>query len=160
MRKLGILAAAVAVLAACATPASAEGESPQQMDFANADPERACKLINDSEFKFAIYYGSGQTGSWRTIGFNVYDFASVQASWDLKYHPLWFCGTGAGTPPRGYSQEIKNNAASGDNWHYKYWARIHYNRGYGGPRDELAPLNDTQYRFNYVYNENASFSWG
>ncbi|MEU9084453.1 hypothetical protein [Streptomyces sp. NPDC048357] len=157
IRKGMISAMAGIFLMVSAAPAWAD-LSEEQQAYANSDNSLACKLPQDSTFKFAIYYNSGPSGSWRTIGYNVYDMDSVRYQpWHSR--PLTFCGSGAGTPPAGFGQNIKNNAATGDNWHYKYWANVHFYSGYGGPKDSLAPLNDTLYQFVHVYNDNASFSW-
>ncbi|UUY52300.1 hypothetical protein NRK68_34025 (plasmid) [Streptomyces yangpuensis] len=146
------------IILAASAPAAWADLSEEQQEYANSSNNLACGIPQESTFKFAIYFNSGQAGSWRMIGYNVYDMEWV------RYQPnrsaaLKFCGGGVGTPPAGYGQKIKNNAATGDNWHYKYWANVHFNRGYSGPKDSLAPYNDALYQFAYVYNENASFSW-
>ncbi|MEU9165686.1 hypothetical protein [Streptomyces sp. NPDC048424] len=157
IRKVTVSAMVGIALLSSAAPAWAD-LSEEQQAYANSDPNLACTIPQGSSFKFAIYYNSGLTGSWRMIGYNVYDFDWVRYQ---PHHsaPLTFCGSGAGTPPSGFGKNVKNNAATGDNWHYKYWANVHYYSGYGGPKDSLPPLNDTLYQFAYVYNENASFSW-
>lgn len=157
IRKGIVSAIAGMTLLSSAVPAWAD-LSEEQQAYANSDATLACKTPQESTFKFAIYYNSGLAGSWRTIGYNVYDFDWVRYQ-PHQSAPLRFCGSGAGTPPAGFGKNIKNNAATGDNRHYKYWANVHYNSGYSGPKDSLSPYNDTLYQFVYVYNENASFSW-
>ncbi|WP_432158345.1 MULTISPECIES: hypothetical protein [unclassified Streptomyces] len=53
---------------------------------------------------------------------------------------------------------MKNNAASGENFHYKYTARVYFRSGYKGAQDAMAPYQHID-RFPHVYNNNASFQF-
>ncbi|MBM7054300.1 MULTISPECIES: hypothetical protein [Streptomyces] len=128
------------------------------IDYENLYSSEGCKEPTPSKFKFHIYFNSGMDGSYRNIGYSVYDFDRLKPGGsDPGAYPLRFCIIGAsGTP--GAGQKIKNNAASAENDHYKYKARVHFYSGYTGPKDVMNP-GQTIARFRYVYNENASFSW-
>ncbi|MET9361601.1 hypothetical protein ABZX93_11845 [Streptomyces sp. NPDC006632] len=112
-----------------------------------------CGAPYNSPFAFHIYYNSGEGGSYRNIGYSVYDFDALRPG-DGHVHPLLFCGGGAA----GSAQHIKNNAASADNTHNKWTARVYYNSGYKGNQDAIGPQQNDD-RFRNVYNENASFQW-
>ncbi|SED22372.1 hypothetical protein SAMN05428945_4236 [Streptomyces sp. 2224.1] len=66
---------------------------------------------------------------------------------------LLFCNSGSCS-----GKGIKNNAASGENSHYKYLARVYCNSGYKGAQDVIGPYQYID-RFPHVYNQNASFQW-
>lgn len=129
-------------------------------DDANLHSMEACQeWPSSSAFKFHIYYNSGMNGSWRNIGYSVWDFNAVRPGGsDPGAYPLKFCQIGASSPWPGSGQRIKNNAASAENDHYKYMANVHYNSGYKGPADIMGPGQSIA-RFRNVYNENASFEW-
>jgi hypothetical protein len=119
----------------------------------------ACESPDSSSFNFHIYYNSGLNGAWRNIGYHVYNFDVLRpggSSHDT--YPLRFCSEGASSPWPGSGQHIKNNAASGENTHYKYKAHVYYNSGYKGVQDVMDPYQHHD-RFINVYNENASFQW-
>ncbi|WP_240435025.1 hypothetical protein [Streptomyces sp. YIM 130001] len=98
-------------------------------------------------------------GSYRNIGYSVYDFNAVRPGGSNPgTYSLKFCVFGASNPWPGSAQKIKNNAASGDNDHYKYTARVYYNSGYKGAQNSMAPYQHIA-RFTKVYNDNASFRW-
>ncbi|WP_078850198.1 hypothetical protein [Streptomyces sp. NRRL F-5126] len=126
---------------------------------ANNDEENlmsmeACKVPYTSKFKFAIYYNSGLNGAYRDIGYSVYDFNALRiGGTDPSTHPLTFCDGHAGA-----GQHIKNNAASGENNHPTYMARVYYNSGYKGSQDVIGPYQQHD-QFVNVYNEDASFKW-
>lgn len=155
MRKtLGVLAGAAAVFVTATVVAPVA----QADDEDNLYSMQACdELPSTSDFKFHIYYNSGQGGAWRNIGYSVYDFNALRPG-DGHAHPLRFCNIGASNPWPGSLQNIKNNAASGENDHYKYWARVYFHSGYKGNQDAMAPYQHID-RFRNVYNENASFRW-
>ncbi|MFH8553291.1 hypothetical protein ACH4FE_06585 [Streptomyces celluloflavus] len=123
-------------------------------DDSNLHSMEACAAPSISAFKLHMHYNSGQNGAYRNIGYSVYDFDRVQPGGsDPGAYPLTYCPGGSGT-----GQHIKNNAASGENEHYKYWARVYYNSGYKGAQDVMAPYQHID-QFRNVYNENASFQW-
>jgi hypothetical protein len=78
---------------------------------------------------------------------------------DSQITPLDFCELldADGVWP-GSGLAIKNDAASGENDHYEYYARVYYNSGYKGAQDVMAPYQHID-RFVNVYNEDASFQW-
>lgn len=127
-------------------------------DTLNLYSPEACKSPHSSGFKFHIFYNSGQGGAYRNIGYSVYNFDSVPDGVDGVTTPLRFCEIGASAPWPGSGQRIKNNAASGENEHYKYWAHVYYYSGYKGAKDSMAPYQHID-QFRNVYNENASFQW-
>ncbi|GAA0617174.1 hypothetical protein [Streptomyces crystallinus] len=122
-----------------------------------ASGEVLCGDPDDSSFKFHIYYNSGPAGSYRNIGYSVYDFDALRPG-DGHVHPLKFCLLGVSSPWPGSGQHIKNNAAAGENTHYKYMARVYYNSGYKGNQDAIGPYQSVG-QFRNVYNEDASFQW-
>ncbi|MGJ5898376.1 hypothetical protein ACSCBZ_41505 [Streptomyces niveiscabiei] len=135
----------------------AHAENPAADDF-NLHSMEACENPGQSGFKFHLYYNSGPAGSYRNIGYNVYDFNALRPG-DGHAHPLRFCIiNGASSPWPGSGLNVKNNAASGSNDHYKYTARVYYYSGYKKPYQSMAPYQEIS-RFTTVYNENASFSW-
>ena len=155
MRKaIGALvgAAAALVLSVAVAPAAMAD------DMDNLQSMQACSVLPyRSAFKFHIYYNSGENGSWRNIGYSVYDFDALRPG-DGHAQPLLFCRLGASAPWPGSGQRIKNNAASAENDHNKYWARVYYHSGYKGAQDVMAPYQHID-RFPHVYNNNASFKW-
>lgn len=110
-----------------------------------------------SKFKMHLWYNSGQNGSFRNIGYSVYDFNALRPG-DGGAHPLHYCTFGASAPWPGSGQKIKNNAASGENTHSKYMARVYYYSGYKKPYQTMGSYQHID-RFTTVYNENASFAW-
>lgn len=110
-----------------------------------------------SKFKLHLWYNSGQGGSFRNIGYSVYDFNALRPG-DGHAHALKYCLFGASSPWPGSGQNIKNNAASGENTHSKYMARIYYYSGYKKPYQTMGAYQQID-RFTTVYNENASFAW-
>ncbi|TKT03590.1 hypothetical protein [Streptomyces lasalocidi] len=144
-----LLASALAVIAA---------PTAQADDFDNLYSEQVCnENWGGSSFKFHIWYNSGQNGSFRNIGSSVYDFNALRPG-DGHAYPLKFCNFGASSPWPGSGQNIKNNAASGENDHYKYTARVFFYSGYKGAQDVMAPYQHID-QFRNVYNNNASFQW-
>lgn len=145
---------AVSIVMMGAGSASANPDGPA----ANLHDMAACSNWYNSKFKFHIWYNSGQSGSYRNIGYSVYDFNALRPG-DGAAYPLRFCTkNGASAPWPGSGLKIKNNAASGENSHYKYMAEVCFNSGYKGVRDKMAPYQHIS-QFRYVYNENASFRW-
>ncbi|MFC8349560.1 hypothetical protein [Streptomyces sp. NPDC057280] len=132
----------------------------QANDFDNMFDPRACEdQYHSGKFAFHIFYNSNLGGSYRNLGYAVYDFGAVTAGGsDSSYQPLKFCLFGASNPWPGSLQSIKNNAASARNDHETYLARVYYNHGYKGVYDQLNPL-ESRAKFRNVYNENASFKW-
>ncbi|MEU6331946.1 MULTISPECIES: hypothetical protein [unclassified Streptomyces] len=122
-------------------------------DTDNLYSAEACKRPSQSKFKFHIYHNTAQGGAWRNIGYSVYNFADVPDGVVGAASPLRFCNSGSGS-----GKGIKNNAASGENSHYKYLARVYYNSGYKGAQDVMGPYQYID-RFPHVYNQNASFQW-
>ncbi|MEV3853705.1 hypothetical protein AB0J38_05180 [Streptomyces sp. NPDC050095] len=153
-------AAAAAVLASSLIllgAGSAQAERPDA-DALNLHSMEACENASTSSFKFHIYYNSGLNGADRSIGYSVYDFNALRPG-DGHAYPLRFCDrNGASSAVPGSSQKIKNNAAGGENTHYKYRAEVCFNSGYKGVRDKIDPYQHHDV-FRYVYNENASFRW-
>ncbi|MFJ8085227.1 hypothetical protein ACIQ6Y_31975 [Streptomyces sp. NPDC096205] len=149
------MAGAAAWLCISTTPAAANTDESNLMSM-----EACQEWPGASAFKLALYYNSSQGGAWRNIGYSVYDFGALRPGGDWPgTHPLRFCViNGASSPWPGSGLNIKNNAASGENFHYKYYARIYFNSGYKGPQDVMAPYQHID-RFRNVYNENASFKW-
>lgn len=132
----------------------------QANDFDNMFDPLVCVDHNRSgKFAFHIFYNSNLGGSYRNIGYAVYDFGAVTAGGsDSSYQPLRFCRFGASSPWPGSGQGIKNNAASARNDHDTYLARVYYSSGHRGVYDQLNPY-ETRAQFRNVYNENASFKW-
>lgn len=157
MRKsLGVLFGVAVALCATVTPAAADDN---YYDDDNLFSMEACELPGRSAFKFAIFYNSGLNGAWRNIGYRVYNFDVLRPGGsDPGTYRLRFCSEGASNPWPGSSQPIKNNAASGENNHPKYTARVYFNSGYKGAQDVMNPYQSIT-RFRNVYNENASFQW-
>lgn len=155
-KKYGVLAGAAALLIASV----ASAPSAQASDEENVMSPERCNYHTVSKFKMHIFYNSGQGGSFRNIGYSVYDFNAQRiGGTDPTVHQLKFCViAGASDYWPGSGQRIKNNAASARNDHYKYTAEVCFNSGYKGVRDKLAPYQHID-RFRYVYNENASFRW-
>ncbi|KAK1185259.1 hypothetical protein B7755_048580 [Streptomyces sp. NBS 14/10] len=118
-----------------------------------------CKDPFASKFKLHLYYNSGQGGAYRNIGYSVYDFSAVKIGGsDPTVHVMKFCQLGVSNPWPGSGQRLKNNAASGENEHYKYMARVYFNSGYKGAQDVMGPQQHID-QFRHVKNENASFRW-
>ncbi|GBQ04406.1 hypothetical protein SSP531S_59020 [Streptomyces spongiicola] len=155
MKRAGVVFATAAAALLISSPAYADW--PPGSDADNLGNEAACDIPYESAFKFHIYFNSGQNGAYRNIGWAVYNFDALRPG-DGHDHPLKYCITGGSRPLPGSGQKIKNNAASGENEHYKYTARVHYNSGYKGPYDAMAPYQHID-RFRNVYNQNASFLW-
>jgi hypothetical protein len=147
--------AVVALGIGLAAPVQAEdlGDYGGNTTTANQLSPNACSASQaSSEYKFAIYYNSNFGGSYRNIGYNVWNFADerIEGAAQGGLQPLKFChgGNGAG-------QGIKNNAASAKNKHATYWAVVYYNSGYKGASDAISrDMNLSQTK-----NQNASFAW-
>ncbi|WP_051852364.1 hypothetical protein [Streptomyces aureocirculatus] len=119
----------------------------------------ACKSPGVSKFKFHIWYNSGQNGSYRNIGYSIYDFNDAPDGVVGAHSALTFCvKNGASAPWPGSGLKVKNNGAAGENEHHKYKARVYVNSGYKGAQDVMAPYQHID-RFRHVYNNNASFKW-
>ncbi|BFO16067.1 hypothetical protein SHKM778_24550 [Streptomyces sp. KM77-8] len=149
------------VCTAIALVLSTGGTAHANADDSNLFSIEACGDIpGRSAFKFTIHYNSGQNGAWRNIGYSVYDFNALKPGGSSStVYKLKFCSTGgASSPPAGAGTNIKNNAASGENFHYKYWARVYFRSGHKGAQDVMAPYQHID-RFRNVYNDNASFKW-
>lgn len=115
-------------------------------------PEACQKTQKQSKFKFAIYYNSNFAGSYRNIGWPVWNFghAPIGGAPQGGTQPLGFCRPGAGA-----GQGIKNNAASAENRHATYVGVVFYNSGYKGASDAIGwGRNLAKTR-----NQNASFKW-
>ncbi|MBT2421910.1 hypothetical protein J7F01_14895 [Streptomyces sp. ISL-22] len=154
LKRVGVLLGAVAALAISVTPASAKPGD----DAENLHSAEACqKTPGKSKFDLTLWYNSGQNGAYLNIGYSVYDFDALRPG-DGHAYPLRYCRLGASNPWPGSGQKIKNNAASGENFHDKYKARIYFHSGYKGAQDVMAPYQHID-RFRNVYNENASFQW-
>lgn len=155
-KKFGVLvgAATLLVMSVAAAP------SAQASDEENLMSMEVCKRPSVSGFKLHLYYNSGQGGAYRNVGYSVYDFGALRVGGDdPSSQPLRFCTiAGASGYWPGSGLRVKNNAASGENDHYKYTAEVCFNSGYKGVRDKMAPYQHID-RFRYVYNENASFRW-
>ncbi|MFE1767138.1 hypothetical protein ACWDBF_09760 [Streptomyces angustmyceticus] len=149
MRKIAVLAGLATALLVAGPAAAATAHD----DTDNLYSAEACKVPGKSKFDFHIYYNSAQSGAWRNIGYSVYNFADVPDGVAGAASPLRFCSSGAGA-----GQGIKNNAASGENSHYKYTARVYYNSGFKGAQDVMAPYQYID-RFVHVFNQDASFQW-
>lgn len=157
MRRV-IALSTIALTAAVSLLVSAPTANADVVDYENLYGPDRCKEPGASAFKFHIYFNSGMNGAYRNVGYSVYNFDRlVPGGSDPGAYPLKYCIVGAGGSP-GSGQKIKNNAASGENDHYKYKARVHFYSGYTGPKDVMNP-GQTIAQFRYVYNENASFSW-
>lgn len=153
-RTIGIIMASLTLGIVAAIPAAADEPFPND---ANIWDPAACSDPDPSDFKFHIYYNSGEAGAYRNIGYAVYDFDAIYTT-DKSYHALTFCELGVSRPWPGSGQHIKNNAASGDNTHYKYTARVYQRSGYWGNQDAMGPMQHHD-QFLKVYNDNASFQW-
>ncbi len=94
--------------------------------------------VNGNEMLF--FYNSNYSGSWA-------DFLSQRTS--LAGYRFLTSGNGKG-------QYVKNNSASVSSWRNAA-ARIHYNSGFAGPYDYVAPYEDRN--LSISYNDNASFDW-
>lgn len=141
------VAAGLAASVVIATPALAG-------DLDNLYSAEACKYPGSSQFTFHIFYNSGQNGAYRNIGYAVYNFNDAPDGVAGATTPLTFCANGA----PGAGAKIKNNAASGENEHYKYKARLYSRSGFKGNQDVMDPYQHHD-RFRNVYNDNASFQW-
>ncbi|MEV5441495.1 hypothetical protein AB0N23_02925 [Streptomyces sp. NPDC052644] len=126
-------------------------------DVENLQSMEACSPPGSSKFKFTLWYNSGQNGAYRNIQYPIYNFDALRLG-DNRDHPLKFCGGGASSPWPGSYQRVKNNAAAGENFHYKYIARVYRRSGFGGAQDVMAPYQHID-KFRNVYNDNASFQF-
>lgn len=152
----------MAVVAAAATAlvmtpsAYADGMTPNT-GYENQWSPEVCKDPGSSGFKFALYFNSNFKGSYRNIGYSVWDFADERMGGapQAGLQPLRYCSIGASSPWPGSGQNIKNNAASANNRHSSYVAHVYFNRGYKGAVDWVyGGRNLTN-----TYNNNASFAW-
>nr|MDT0519989.1 hypothetical protein [Streptomyces sp. DSM 41633] len=139
------MAAAAAAAATLLIAPSAHAGSPE--DEANYWHKDICVDPGYGDFKFTLFYNSNFMGSYRNMGYNVYDFGGPR--------PLTFCQLGASAPHPGSGQNIKNNAASAKNFHATYVADVYYNSGFKGAVDDVAWGRN----LNYTKNNNASFRW-
>ncbi len=147
---------AAALLVSIVVAPNADAASGDEENIMSAE---VCKDPYRSKFKLHLYYNSGQGGSYRNIGYSVYDFSAVRIGGsDPTVHVMRFCQLGASSPWPGSGQRLKNNAASGENEHYKYTARVYFNSGYKGAQDTMAPHQHID-QFRHVKNNNASFRW-
>ncbi|MDN3297598.1 hypothetical protein QWM81_26885 [Streptomyces ficellus] len=117
----------------------------------------ACYDPGSSKFKFTLWYNSGQNGAYRNMHHPIYNFDALRPG-DGADHPLKYCGGGGSSPWPGSYQRVKNNAASGENFHYKYTARVYFRSGFGGAQDVMGPYQHID-QFRNVYNNNASFQF-
>ncbi|WP_282204356.1 hypothetical protein [Kitasatospora fiedleri] len=123
--------------------------------FENQWSPEACKSNVDSGFKFTLWYNSSYAGTYRNIGWSVYDFSDENEGGTAHgAQPLNYCNTGAA----GSGQGIKNNAASAQNRNTGLSAKVYYNSGYRGAVDVLTPFS-SWFQLKNTYNENASFLW-
>jgi hypothetical protein len=158
MRRTTTVAVSISTVLA-ATLALAPSATADQFDNENLYSMEACYAPWNSKFKFHLYYNSGMDGAYRNIGYSVYNFDQLRPGGSFTgYYPLKFCVLGAGGATPGSGQRVKNNAASGENDHYKYTARVYFESGYNGAQDVMGPYQHIA-RFPHVYNENASFKW-
>lgn len=149
-------AAGVAAVALLAGSVPAHANDDERNLF---DPLACADQYRSGEFAFHVFYNTNLGGSYRNIGFSVYDFDHLRVGGDdPSSNPLRFCAFGASSPWPGSSQNIKNNAASARNDHERYSARVYYNSGYRGVYDHLGP-EESRPRFTKVYNNDASFQW-
>lgn len=148
----GIRGAAVSVSAAALIAFTTPQAGAVDTDVLNLTSSEACEQIG-SKFDMTFYYNSGLKGSWRKVGYAVYDMNNLRLT-SSQFAPLEYCpGFGAGS-----GQKVKNNSASGWNDHDRCDAAVYYNSGFKGKRD-VVPSNDAVSRWKNVYNENASFQW-
>ncbi|WP_331740907.1 hypothetical protein [Streptomyces sp. NBC_01006] len=147
------VAAAAAAAATLVMAPSAHAEEPTQ--YRNHFSEEVCKDPGYSGFKFTLWFNSDFKGSYRNIGYNVYDFSDEHYGGTPAKQPLSYCWFGASSPWPGSGQGIKNNAASAANRHATYMADVYYNSGYKGAVDDVAWTRN----LNYTKNNNASFAW-
>ncbi|MFJ5548680.1 hypothetical protein [Streptomyces sp. NPDC093225] len=157
MRKpiAGTLTGALAALGVLFAAPTAQAD---QFDSWNLYQMDACYKPWESGFKFHLWFNSGQNGTWRNVGYSVYDFDALWPG-DGHAHPMRFCSIPLGsTYLAGSGKNVKNNGASGQNDHDSYWANVYYSSGYKGPKDVMAPYQHID-RFVNVYNDNASFKW-
>lgn len=157
MRKttmLGVASCSAVVLALVGAPAAQAGPNNDDLTLLSME---ACELPGRATFKFSLWYNSGQGGAFRNVHYAVYNFDALRPG-DGHDHPLKFCQGGASSPWPGSLQRVKNNAASGENFHYKYKARVYFKSGYKGAQDWMAPYQHID-QFLNVYNENASFQF-
>lgn len=151
-KSLFLTAGAAAAATLIAAPAAHADSGNTAYDH-HWSPE-ACKEPGYSTYKFALYYNSNFMGSYRNMGWSVWNFG------DERYHgtsaqPLKFCLVGASAPAPGSTLGLKNNAASAENRHPTLVADVYYNSGYKGAMDDIGWARN----LNYTKNNNASFRW-
>jgi len=112
------------------------GGMPKSAVQAVAEQNGVCNID-----EVCLFYNSDVSGSFSDFYYEVEDFAGYK-----------FLTTG-----NGKGQAVKNNAASACNNDSVLTARIHYNSGWQGSYDDIAPL--TCRNLTNTYNENASLSW-
>ncbi|MET9518249.1 hypothetical protein [Streptomyces sp. NPDC002994] len=158
MRLLGRATALTAMAAALfVTNAGAASAANPGNDADTLQSMEACKEPGYSKFKFTLWYNSGQNGAYRNMHHAIYNFDALRPG-DGADHPLKYCSGGVSSPWPGSLQRVKNNAAAGENFHYKYMARVYYNSGYKGSQDVMGPYQHID-QFRNVYNNNASFQF-
>ncbi|MFK4070426.1 hypothetical protein [Streptomyces sp. NPDC029674] len=155
-RRLGIGVALASGLAAVVLGAG--GPTAVALDTDNLYSPQACKHPSSSKFKLHLWYERGQNGVYRNIGHSVYNFNDVPDGVVGVTSALRFCPQGASNPWPGSNKKLKNRAASGENEHYKYKARVYYHTGYRGAQDVMNPGQSIAW-FRNVYKNNASFKW-
>ncbi|MFD9029305.1 hypothetical protein [Streptomyces parvulus] len=153
-RIAALVAAAASVVVLNAGAASAANPNNDNDTLASAE---ACNPPGYSKFKFTLWYNSGQNGAYRNMHHPIYNFDALRPG-DGHDHPLKFCSGGASSPWPGSLQRVKNNAASGENFHYKYKARVYFSSGFKGAQDVMGPYQHID-QFRNVYNDNASFQF-
>ncbi len=145
----------VAVAAATTTLVMTPSAHASSTQFENHFSEEVCKDPGYSGFKFTLWFNSDFQGSYRNVGYNVYDFSDERYSASVEKQPLNFCYFGVSSPWPGSGQGLKNNAASAANHHATYMADVYYNSGYKGAVDDVSWGRN----LNYTKNNNASFAW-
>ncbi|MEU2559980.1 hypothetical protein ABZ626_11685 [Streptomyces longispororuber] len=149
-KSVAVMSGLAAVLLVAGSAVAAETD--------NLYSPEACKHPSSSKFKLHLRYERGQNGVWRNIGYRVYNFNDVPDGVVGATSALRFCPQGASNPWPGSNKKVKNNAASGENDHYKYKARVYYHTGYRGAQDVMNPYQHID-SFRNVYKNNASFKW-
>lgn len=157
MRRIAMLGAASSAAVALALVGAPAAQANPAGDDLNLHSMEACEQPGRSDFKFTLWYNSGQGGSWRNMRYSVYNFDVLRPG-DGHAHPMKFCGIGGSSPWPGSLHRVKNSAASGENFHYKYTARVYFKSGYKGAQDVMAAYQHID-RFRNVYNDNASFQF-
>lgn len=157
MKLLGRASALTAMAAALLVTDAGVASANPNWDVETLQSMEACYDPGTSKFKFTLWYGSGQNGAHRNMHHPIYNFDALRLG-DNRDHPLKFCRGGGSSPWPGSSQHVKNNAAAGENFHYKFTARVYFRSGFGGAQDVMGPYQHID-QFRNVYNNNASFQF-